>query len=191
MGASKKVGPHLNGIFGRPAGTSEGYSYSKAMIEAGEEGLIWTEETLDEFMVRPKTFIKKTKMNFSGLRKKEDRRNLIAFLREATRLDENGNAADDRTANDPKLPEEVLAIVGDRDYGEYLSGTCVGCHQEGGEDKGIPSITGWPKDAFVTVMYSYRSKFRENPVMQQVAGSLNNEEIAGLAAYFEELKPPQ
>jgi cytochrome c2 len=45
-GAKHKVGPELNEIFGRTAGSAEGYKYSKAMIEAGEGGLVWDDATL-------------------------------------------------------------------------------------------------------------------------------------------------
>lgn len=186
IGAKKKVGPHLNNLMGRVAGSIEGYDYSKAMSDAGTDGLIWTDDTLDEFLTRPKSFIHNTRMSFSGLRDADDRLDLIAFLVEYS--DDGGEARDVHLQPaDPELPADVLAMVGDRDYGEYLSGTCVGCHQIGGEDVGIPSITGWPAEVFMTVMFSYRSKFRQNPVMQQVAGSLNNEEIAALAAYFKDL----
>ncbi len=184
----KKIGPYLGDIFGRPAGNIENFFYSKAMIDAGNDGLVWTEENIDEFLKRPKSFIKKTKMNFAGLKKDSDRANLIAFLQSLS--DEEGAEAlaNENNNKDPDLPAEVLALEGDRDYGEYLSGTCVGCHQIDGADEGIPSITGWPSEAFMTAIFSYQLKYRENPVMQQIAGSLNNEEIAALAAYFEELK---
>ncbi len=74
-----KVGPSLAGIAGRAAGTAEGYKFSKAMMESG---LTWDDETLDLFLKKPKGLVKKTKMGFSGLRKDEDRANLIAFLKE-------------------------------------------------------------------------------------------------------------
>lgn len=190
-GARNKVGPHLNDLFGRTAGTLDGYRYSKAMIDAGAEGLEWQDDTLTAFLERPKTFVRKTRMTFPGFRDAQDRIDLIAFLKPYS-----GAAADvTRDAhlkiNDPDLPADVLAIEGDRDWGEYLAQTCVTCHQISGADKGIPSITGWPKEAFLTAMFSYRARFRENPVMQQVAGSLNNEEIAALAVYFSELQPAE
>jgi cytochrome c len=186
LDAKNKVGPQLNELFGRVAGSIEGARYSKAMIDAGAAGLVWNEDNLDLFLTRPKSFVKKTRMSFSGLKKPEDRANLIVFLKQFSG-DTDGRVAN-LTTGDPDVPAEVLALKGDRDYGEYLSATCVGCHQLSGEDAGIPSIIGWPNEAFVTVMFSYRTKFRENQVMQQIAGSLNNEEIAALAAYFEELK---
>ena len=81
-GAKKKVGPVLNNIFGATAGTNEefGKKYSKAMVEAGAEGLVWTEETLTEFITKPKAMIKKTKMSYSGSKKEKDTANVIAYL---------------------------------------------------------------------------------------------------------------
>jgi len=79
--AKKRVGPILNNIFGATAGTSEGYTkYSKNMKKAGEEGLIWTEETLTEFLTKPKAMIKKTRMSFKGIKKEKDMVNIIAYL---------------------------------------------------------------------------------------------------------------
>ncbi|WP_417669756.1 c-type cytochrome [Roseibium sp.] len=79
-GAKNKVGPHLNDIFGRTAGEMEGFKFSKAMAEAGAEGLVWNEETLTAFLAKPKKMIKGTKMSFAGLRKDTDLENIIAYL---------------------------------------------------------------------------------------------------------------
>ncbi len=186
LDAKNRVGPHLNDLIGRPAGSVEGYSYSRAMRAAGEDGLVWTEETLDTFLRRPRDFVKKTKMSFSGLKKDEDRAAVIAYLAHFTTAANAANENEHLRETDPPAPPELLAIEGDPAYGQYLSGTCVGCHKPGGEGDGIPSITGWPTDVFVTVLNAYRIKSRKNPVMQQIAGSLSNEEIAALAAYFEQ-----
>ncbi len=80
--AKHKTGPLLNDIFGRAAGTMEGFEnkYSNAMKEAGAEGLIWTEETLGEYLVKPKKFIPKTKMSFAGIKKEDDIANLMGYL---------------------------------------------------------------------------------------------------------------
>ena len=80
--AKKKVGPVLNNIFGATAGKNEefGNKYSKAMIQAGEEGLVWNEATLTEYLEKPKAMIKKTKMAFKGLKKPEDIENILAYL---------------------------------------------------------------------------------------------------------------
>ncbi|MCF4098978.1 c-type cytochrome [Maritalea mediterranea] len=79
-GAKSRVGPPLNNIFGQTAGTQEGYKYSNALVEAGEEGLVWTPETIDQYLEKPRAFVKGTKMSFAGLRKEEDRADLIAYL---------------------------------------------------------------------------------------------------------------
>ena len=75
-----KVGPHLNGVIGREAGAVEGFKYSSAMADSG---LVWDEETLDLFLVKPKEVVPKTKMAFPGLKKEADRQDVIAYMREA------------------------------------------------------------------------------------------------------------
>ncbi len=63
-----KTGPHLVNLFGRTAGTAEGYKkYSKAMKASG---IVWNDETLDGYLAAPKKYIKGTKMAFAGLKKK-------------------------------------------------------------------------------------------------------------------------
>ncbi len=79
-GAENKVGPELNGVVGRAAASIEGFKYSKPMIAAGEEGLVWTDETLTEYLADPRKFIKGTKMTFGGLKKAEDLHAIIAYL---------------------------------------------------------------------------------------------------------------
>lgn len=83
-GAKNKVGPEQNDLFGRAAGGLESYGkkYSKAMKAAGEEGLVWNEESLREYLTSPKKFIKGTKMSFAGFKKEEDLDNIIAYLAE-------------------------------------------------------------------------------------------------------------
>lgn len=184
-GARKMVGPHLNDLFGRTVGSNEEYFYSKAMKEAGLGGLAWDEVSIDAFLERPKSFMQNTRMSFAGMRSEQQRADIIAFLKQFSGETDDAVLAEHLQKQDPELPADVLALVGDPDYGEYLSSTCVGCHQLNGQDQGIPSIVGWPKEVFMTVMFSYRSRFRENAVMRQVAGSLNNEEIAALGVYFE------
>ena len=80
-GGSHKQGPNLNGLFGRQSGQAAGYSYSKANISAG---VIWEQDTLFDYLKAPKKYIPGTKMVFAGLKKKKDRNDLIAYLREAT-----------------------------------------------------------------------------------------------------------
>ena len=69
-------------------------------------------------------------------------------------------------------------------YGEYLSGECVTCHSQNGLNKGIPAINGLDATVFATVMQAYKSGDIEHPVMQMVAGRLDEEQIASLAVFF-------
>lgn len=80
-GAKKRVGPPLNNIVDAKAGVQEGFKYSKAMIAAGEGGLMWSVEKLDEYLTKPKKLIPKGKMSFPGLKKEADRANVIAYLK--------------------------------------------------------------------------------------------------------------
>ncbi len=77
----KKIGPDLAKLFGRKAGTVKGFRYSKAMKNSG---ITWNEKTLDEYLTKPRKFVKGTKMAFPGLKKKADRDSLIAFLKESS-----------------------------------------------------------------------------------------------------------
>jgi cytochrome c len=81
------------------------------------------------------------------------------------------------------------SAAGDRAFGEYLSSECVTCHQLSGQYQGIPPIVGWPDNVFIEIMNQYRTKIRENPVMQTIANKLSDEEIAALAAYLGSVKP--
>lgn len=82
-GAQNRVGPTLNGIVDHPAGVVEGFKYSKAMAEAAEGGLVWTEDELAAFLAKPKDYMKKTKMSFVGLRSDEEIAAVIAYLKTA------------------------------------------------------------------------------------------------------------
>ncbi len=79
--AKNVVGPVLNGIVGRKAGTIEGYNYSDANKEAGAGGLVWTEEKLVAYLEKPTTFMPKTKMAFAGIKDEADRKDLVAYLK--------------------------------------------------------------------------------------------------------------
>ena len=73
-----KMGPPLNNLLGRKAGSVEGYKYSKAMKNSG---VVWNEESLDKFLTKPRKFIPKTKMSFRGIKKKSLRDDLISFFK--------------------------------------------------------------------------------------------------------------
>jgi cytochrome c len=81
------------------------------------------------------------------------------------------------------------ARAGDKELGEYLSSQCTTCHQLSGKTKGIPSIVGWDAESFIAVLRSYKLKERENQAMQNIAGTLSDDDMAALAAYFATIKP--
>lgn len=83
-GAKARLGPDLNGIVGRQAGSVDGYAYSDAMKNSQ---LMWDEKTLAEFLINPKQTMPGTKMSFAGIPKPADIADLIAYLK---RFDETG-----------------------------------------------------------------------------------------------------
>jgi len=181
-----KVGPHLNEIIGRAAGSIEGFRYSRAMVGRAEDGLVWDEDMLRAFLTAPSAFLPRTRMAYRGVRKEEDITELLIYL--ATLTPETNLGTAHIEPSDPEIAPEILAIEGNVEYGQYLSSTCVTCHQASGDASGIPPIINWPADAFVTVLHAYKSKSRENVVMQQITSTLGNDEIAALAAYYESIQ---
>ena len=76
-GAPNGVGPNLFGLLGRKSGTIEGFLYSKANLDSG---VTWTPEVLDVYLENPKKFMPGTKMSFAGLKKAQERADIIAYL---------------------------------------------------------------------------------------------------------------
>ena len=87
--------------------------------------------------------------------------------------------------------EQQIIAMGDIEYGQYLAAECSSCHHQSGASEGIPAIHGMDAEVFVALMLAYRSKEMENPVMQMIAGRLNDEQIGSLALYFSALEPPE
>jgi cytochrome c len=78
--SANNIGPNLNGVVGRKPGTEAGFSYSPAMQAFGGKTPIWDYDHLYEFLKNPQAYISGTKMTFVGLKKPEDRINIIAYL---------------------------------------------------------------------------------------------------------------
>ena len=77
--AKNGVGPVLNGVIGRPAGSVEGYNYSPANKGSG---LTWDEATFLEYIAAPNAKIKGTKMAFAGIKDPAEAANLLAYLKQ-------------------------------------------------------------------------------------------------------------
>lgn len=77
--AKNGVGPVLNGVIGRAAGSVEGYNYSPANKNSG---LTWDDATFREYIAAPAAKIKGTKMAFAGIKNPEEAANLLAFLKQ-------------------------------------------------------------------------------------------------------------
>jgi cytochrome c len=77
-----RVGPHHRGLFGRPAGSVADFDYSEAMKRSG---IVWGEATLDKFLSGPRAFVPGTRMGFAGIPDDQERADVIAYLKEATR----------------------------------------------------------------------------------------------------------
>jgi cytochrome c len=74
-----KIGPSLAGIIGRKAGSVPGYSYTDANKNSG---VTWDDNNLDTYLTDPKKFIPGTKMLFAGVKSDDDRKALIAYLKQ-------------------------------------------------------------------------------------------------------------
>ena len=76
-GGKNMIGPNLWSVIGRTAGSVSDYKYSKAMIAYGKE---WTFEEMNSYLIKPRAYVKGTKMAFAGLRKEKDRASVILFM---------------------------------------------------------------------------------------------------------------
>lgn len=76
-GLPHKVGPNLHGIFGRKAGTAEGFRYTDALVKSG---IVWTPETMDAWLKQPGALVPGNGMAFAGIANDADRASLVAWL---------------------------------------------------------------------------------------------------------------
>ena len=80
-GGGNKIGPALWGVLGRQAGSISNYKYSKAMAAHGKP---WSFEEMNRFLIKPKNWIKGTKMTFMGLKKETERAAVILYMNNNT-----------------------------------------------------------------------------------------------------------
>ncbi len=80
-GGANKTGPNLFGLVDRKVASHEGFGYSKGMKDFGADGKVWDYEHLDHFLFAPKAYVKGTAMGFGGVKKTDERANLVAYLR--------------------------------------------------------------------------------------------------------------
>lgn len=76
------VGPNLHGLFGRKAGTKEGFSFSPPMKNSN---VVWDDETIAKYLTEPRAFIPGNKMAFPGMKREDEIKNLLAYLKDATK----------------------------------------------------------------------------------------------------------
>jgi cytochrome c len=77
--AKNTIGPELNGIIGRKAGTAPAYSYTAANKNSG---LTWDEETFETYIKNPQAVVKGTKMTYAGLKDEQKIKDLYAYLKQ-------------------------------------------------------------------------------------------------------------
>lgn len=184
-GTDQGAGPHLNNIFDRKIAQFEDFTYSEGINRARRDGMVWNLDNLHAYLTNPKLLVSGTNMDFRGMNDAEERGDVLAYLRQYSSSPQDiPEAAPTAVPTEVSLSPETLAIVGDPDYGEYLSTECTTCHRIDGDYEGIPAIIGWYDEDFVLAMHAYKQGLRKHPVMQMMASRLSDEEIAALASYF-------
>jgi cytochrome c len=83
-GGADRLGPNLNGIFGKPAAARAGFAYSEALERSG---IVWDEQQLDRYISDPSRFVPGTTMVFPGVASPATRANILAYLKEASRAE--------------------------------------------------------------------------------------------------------
>jgi len=73
-----RIGPSLFGVVGRKSGTVPGFKYSEAMTKAD---VTWNDEALDRYIADPKKFVPGNKMAYAGIKKADERKEVIAYLK--------------------------------------------------------------------------------------------------------------
>lgn len=127
QGGKKKVGPNLYGIVGGLVAAVEGYKYSKALTAYGGE---WTVERLNAFLTKPKKEVKGTKMSFAGLKKEQDRANLIAYMNTFSDTPLTFGTADAAASPTDGDEEYEFGVLFNAPGVEATYYACAACHSE-------------------------------------------------------------
>lgn len=80
-GGKTMTGPNLWAIYGTQVAHIDGYQYSQVFMDMKTEGKTWDDASLDAFLKSPRKFANGTKMSFAGIRKDQQRVDLIAYLK--------------------------------------------------------------------------------------------------------------
>lgn len=176
----QKVGPNLFGTVGGPVAAVKGYRYSSALASYGGR---WTPERLDAFLKKPRAEIRGTKMRFAGLRKRDDRKNLIRYL--AT-----FEAAPTPPVSDVSLTggDNTQTAATDYEYGALFDApgvettfyTCTACHSEMIVVQQGLSYEGW-QEVLQTMI--------EDHSMSEVDASDLTEILAYLSTHYNQTRP--
>lgn len=77
-GGANMTGPNLHGVFGKASASNPDFKYSDALKAAG---WTWDADKLNQWLAKPQEFLPGTKMSFAGLKKPQDRADVIAWLK--------------------------------------------------------------------------------------------------------------
>lgn len=126
-GGRNKIGPNLWGIVGAPVGVRDGFRYSRAMSVFDGS---WTPDLLDAYLAKPSGLIKGGSMNFVGLKREQDRADIIAFLNRMTDTPIDFGSAQEALTDFPQPePEDFGTMVAGPGASETFD-ACTSCHSE-------------------------------------------------------------
>ena len=120
-GGATKTGPNLFGVVGRDIATKDGFRYSKALLSLDGN---WTDEALNQYLLSPRTYARGTKMAFAGLRKTQDRADVIAWLK----LQAPNAAADSKKVEVSPVEDPDLALMAEGVGRLETYDGCASCH---------------------------------------------------------------
>ncbi|MCP1336885.1 c-type cytochrome [Futiania mangrovi] len=190
-GGANRVGPNLWGIVGANIGHLDNFSYSSALQE--KEGT-WTYEALDGFLANPRGWAPGTKMSYAGMKKPEDRAEMIAYLRslsdspqplpeapaeaaQATPAESAPQQAAEAPAQAAAPAADIAALVASADAaaGEKSVRICSACHtfNEGGQNRVGPNLWG-----VVGAQVAHHEGYKYSDAMQSFGGEWTLERLA-------------